>query len=74
MPKFKVDYTLSGSIVVDADNSVEAARKINGAYKRQVTDEQVIAGIEGYDPKSKKMYTIEDAVHIKKVNEIEEGE
>lgn len=79
MPKFTVEYTLFGTTTVEAKDAEEAAAMVSGADTGQVTDKQLLDGIEGYNADGldecnlPSDYTIDgDAIHVEKV--IEEDE
>lgn len=79
MPKFKVDYTLFGSTVVEAKDSQTAALMVKGSDEGQVTDKQLLEGVEGYNSNGldecnlPSDYTIDaDAIFIEGVIEVRE--
>lgn len=74
MPYYEVHYKLHGSIRVEAESLEQAIRRVKGEThpKEDVSDEDLILGIEGYEPNSPYPSIDYDAIEVVEVKEASE--
>ena len=74
MPYYEVHYKLHGAIRVEAESLEQAIRRVKGEInpKEDVSDEDLILGIEGYKPNSPYPSIDYDAIEVVEVKEASE--
>lgn len=74
MPRYEVHYKLHGSIVVEAKSLEQAIGRVKGELdpKKDASDEDLILGIEGYEPNSPYPSIDYDAIEVVEVQEVSE--
>ena len=74
MPYYEVHYKLHGYIRVEAKSVEQAIRRVKGEThpKEDVSDEDLILGIEGYEPDSPYPSIDYDAIEVVEVKEASE--
>lgn len=74
MPYYEVHYKLHGSIRVEAKSLEQAIGRVRGELdpKEDVSDEDLILGIKGYEPNSSYPSIDYDAIEVVEVQEVSE--
>lgn len=74
MPYYQVSYKLHGAIRIKAESPAHAIRRVRGDIKMEeaVPDEDLILGIEGYDPNSVYPSIDYNAIEVIEVQEVSE--
>ena len=71
---YEVSYKLHGAIRIKAESPAHAIRRVRGdiQIEEAVSDEDLILGIEGYDPNSVYPSIDCDAIEVVEVQEVSE--